>query len=97
MYKELGEKERSTQVPPNAAEAKELWSKLWNNPVPYKEDGEWLNEVELELESCNIQHNVEITEEDVKMKPRKMPKWKEPRSKEIQGFWLKRFISQHQR
>ena len=29
---------KSTQVPPNAEEVKEFWSKLWDNPAPYKED-----------------------------------------------------------
>ena len=41
LHQELGGKERSTQVPPNAEEAKEFWCKLWDNPVPYKEDAEW--------------------------------------------------------
>ena len=40
MYEELGGKERSTQVPSNAEEAKEFWSKLFDDLVPYKEDAE---------------------------------------------------------
>ena len=72
------EKERSTQVPPNVEEAKEFWSKLWDNPVPYKEDAEWLKEFELELENVNIQENVDITKEDARMQLRKMPNWKAP-------------------
>ena len=46
---------------------------MWDNLVPYKEDAEWLKEVELELENVNIQENVEITKEDVTMQLRKMP------------------------
>ena len=42
-------KERPAQVPSNAEEAKEFWSQLRDNPVPYKEDAGWLKEVELEL------------------------------------------------
>ena len=96
MYEELGEKERSTQVPPDAEEAKEFWSELWNNPAPYKDDTEWL-EVELELENVNIQETVEITKEDVTKQLKKMPNWKASGLEGIQGFWLKRFTSQHQR
>ena len=78
MFQELGGKERSTQVPPNAEETKEFLSKLWDNSVPYKEDAEWLKEDDVELENVNIQDNVEITKEDVTMQLRKMPNWKTP-------------------
>ena len=78
MYQELGGKERYTQVPSNAEESKEFWSKFWDNLVQYKEDTEWLNEVELELEISNIQENVEKTKEDVTMQLRKIPNRKAP-------------------
>ena len=61
MYRDLGGKERSVQVPSNAEEAKKFWSKLWDNPLPYKEDAKWLKEVELELENFNIQGDLEIS------------------------------------
>ena len=93
----LDGKERSKKVPPNGEEAKEFWFKLWNNPVPYKEDAEWLKDVELELENVNIQKSVEITKEDVTMQFRTMPNWKAPGLDGIQGFWFKGFTSQHQR
>ena len=88
LYEELGRKKRSTQVQPNGEEAKEFWSKLWDNPVRYKEDAEWLKEVELELENVNIQENVEITKEDVTKQLRKMPNCKAPKLDGIQEFWL---------
>ena len=78
LYQELGGKERYTQVPSNAEESKEFWSKFWDNLVQYKEDTEWLNEVELELEISNIQENVEKTKEDVTIQLRKIPKRKAP-------------------
>ena len=55
LYKKLGGKERSIQVPPDGEEMKEFWSKLWDNSVSHKEGGEWLKKVELELERVNIQ------------------------------------------
>ena len=97
MYQELGGKERSTQIPLCAEEAKEFWSKLWDNSVSCKEDAEWLKEVDLELKNVNIQENVEITKEDLTMQLRKMPNWKAPVLDGIQWFWLKRFTTQHQR
>ena len=75
-YQELGGKVRPAQVPSNAEEAKEFWSILWDNPVPYKDDAEWLKEVELELENVNVQDKVETTKEDVTMQLRNMPNWK---------------------
>ena len=91
MYEDLGGKERSRQVPSNAEEAKKFWSKLWDNPVPYKEDAEWLKKVELKFENVNIQENVEITKEDVAKQLRKIPNCKAPGLDGIQGF-----TNQHQ-
>ena len=78
LYQKLVGKERSIQVSLNAEETKEFWSKLLDSPVPYREDAEWLKEVELEVENDNIQENVEITKEDVTMELRKMLNWKAP-------------------
>ena len=52
--------------------AKEFWSKLWDNPVLYKEGAEWLKEVKLELENVNAQENVRITKEHVKIQLRRL-------------------------
>ena len=83
MYEELGGKERSAQVSPDAEEMKE--SKRWDNAVPYEEDAEWLKEVELGLENVNKQENVEITKKHVTKQQRKMPNWKAPGLDGIQG------------
>ena len=61
LYQELDGKVTPAQVPSNAEEAKEFWSILWDNPVPYKEDAEWLKEVELQLEKVNNHEKVETT------------------------------------
>ena len=59
-------------------ETKEFRTKFWDSPVLYKEDAEWLKEVELELENVNIQENVKITKEGVTKQLRKIPNWKAP-------------------
>ena len=61
-------------------------SKLWDNPILYKEVVEWLNPIELELENVNVQYNAEITKEDVTMQLRKIAKWKELVLDGIQWF-----------
>ena len=97
MFQDLGEKVTPAQVSSNSEEAKEFWSILWDNPLPYKEDADWLREVELELENVNIQDKVEITKEDITLQLRNMPNWKTTGQESILKFWLKRFNSQHQR
>ena len=76
LFQDLGGKVTPAQVASNAEEAKEFWSILWDNPLPYKEDADWLREVELELENVNIQDKVEITKEDITLQLRNMPNWK---------------------
>ena len=76
MFQDLGAKVTPAQVSSNSEEAKEFWSILWDNPLPYKEDADWLREVELELENVNIQDKVEITKEDITLQLRNMPNWK---------------------
>ena len=93
----MGGKVTPAQVSSNSEEAKEFWSILWDNPLPYKEDADWLREVELELENVNIQDKVEITKEDITLQLRNMPNWKTTGQESILKFWLKRFNSQHQR
>ena len=89
LYQELDGKERFTQAPLNAEHAKEFWIKLWDNPVPYKEDAEWLKEAELELENVNIQDKVEIAKENVTMQLWKIPNRRAPGLETILGFWVK--------
>ena len=91
-YQELGGKVRPVQVLSNAKEAKEFWSILWDNPVPYKEDAEWLKEVQLELENVNIQEKIETTKEDVTMQLRNMPNWKATELEGIRGFGSRSLI-----
>ena len=72
----MGGKVTPAQVASNAEEAKEFWSILWDNPLPYKEDADWLREVELELENVDIQDKEETTKEDIILQLRNMPNWK---------------------
>ena len=97
LHQELGGKVTPAQVPSNAEEAKEFWSIFQDNPVPYKEDAQWLKEVELKLENINIQDKVETTKKDVARQLRNMLNWKAAGQEGILEFWLKRFNIKHQR
>lgn len=97
MCEKLGAKEISTQVSSNTDKTKGFWSKLLDNPAPYREDAEWLKEAELELENVKIQGDVEITKEGVTRQLRKIPNWKTQSLDGIQRFWIKMITGLYQR
>ena len=78
LYEELGGRSRETRDPPRTDDARKIWNELWNTPVQYKEDDEWLLKVEKELEVVKTKNNVVITKEDVIKQVHKMPKGKSP-------------------
>ena len=65
---------------------RKFWSILWDNPVPYKKDAEWLKEFEQELENVNIQDKVDTTKEDVTMQLKNMANSKATGQEGILGF-----------
>ena len=64
-YDEFDDKHRKTTDPPQTDDARKLWNEIWDTPVQYKEDAEWLVKVEKELEVVKIQNNVVITKDDI--------------------------------
>ena len=70
LYDEIGGREKSQQDPPNLGEAHEFW-KLWDQPVNYNTEAEWLKKVEEE-------QNIAVLKVDVVNQFRKMPDWKSP-------------------
>ena len=63
---------------PHAEESIKFWSELWDNPVDYSRNAEWIMTVEEELESVKQQGNIDITKKDVSIHSQKMPNWKAP-------------------
>ena len=86
LYEELGGKRRETSDSTQADDARNFWSELWDKPVQYKKDAEWLVKAEKELEVVKIQNNVVITKEDVIKQVCKMLNWKSPGLDYIQAF-----------
>ena len=73
LYEELGGKRKETSDPPQADDVRKFWRELWDKPVKYKEDAEWLVKVEKELEVTKIQNIVVTTKEEairVRLYPR---------------------------
>ena len=76
LSEELKRKRRETSGLPQTDDTRKFWIELWDKPVQYKEDAEWLSKVQKELEVVNIQNNVVLTKEDVIKQVRKMSNWK---------------------
>ena len=48
---------------PNADEARNFWSSIWENPVEHNTPAEWFKEIKEEMRGLNnIQENIEIDE-----------------------------------
>ena len=52
---------REASDPTQTDNARKLWSEIWDKPAQYKEDTEWLVEVEKKLQVVKIQNNAVIT------------------------------------
>ena len=63
LFHKLDIVERETVVP-DTEESTRLWSNIWDKPVKYKENLEWLRNVEEELTRLRVQdniHHIEVT------------------------------------
>ena len=60
--------DRENEVRPDADESKEFWRELWDKNVSHNEYAEWLTDLKKrEYQSVEMQPNINITEEKVKM------------------------------
>ena len=70
MYKELnGEK----QVTPNSEDSIKFWSDTWSTRKEHNQHAEWLKDCRKRFENVNNMEKVEISQEKVKKKKRKIP------------------------
>ena len=80
---------------PNAEEAKQFWSDIWDNPKEHQSDAKWLKDLREELCTIQQQEDVTIDSEGLKVVLRKLANWKAPGPDGVHGFWYKRFSSLH--
>ena len=88
-----GKEERTK--PPNAEDATAFWKGIWSTKVEHKRDAEWIDKAKEKMPS-EKQNTVKITKDDVKIKLKSMPDWKEAGPDKIQGFCLKSFTAVHE-
>ena len=97
VYRELkGESVKDTSMC-NKEELKEFWQEMWEQPVAYNTEAEWLSVIETKCEEIPVQEDVAITAEDVKYKLESMSNWKAPGPDKLQVFWIKQLTSLHDR
>lgn len=95
FYKEIDDPQGSEQPTPDADEAREFWSNIWDQPVEHRRDAGWLND--LKGETQVEQDDLSIDIEKLRVILRKIPNWKAPGPDNVQGFWLKSVKKLHER
>ena len=96
FYKELDDSQGSDQPTPDANEAREFWSNIWDRPVEHRRDAGWLNDLKGKTQ-VEQQDDLTIDIDKLRAILRKIPNWKAPGSDNEQGFWLKSMKKLHER
>eukprot|EP00794_Sanderia_malayensis_P000828 gene828-biopygen97 len=99
FYQELDGGITYDRTVPDAEECLGFWSNIWDNSDQHhNNEAEWLRNLKEEKHKAGRkQENVGITAEQVTKQCRKMPNWKAPGPDGVQGFWLKKITSCHER
>ena len=73
-----------------------LWSGIWSESKEHNRNAEWLKKLK---EENNYQKEdcLAITKEIVSKQSRKILNWKTPGRDRVQGFWIKKWTSLHER
>lgn len=74
---------------------KKYWTQLWSSPIKHDDNTVWLKEITQKHSQRTPQLNVNITEQDVYMKLRRMANWKATGPDRVHAFWLKNFSTLH--
>ena len=97
FYRELDqEQERCNDDQPVAKESKQFWGKIWSQSEDHKKDAKWLHHMRSEA-NAKKQEKIDNTSGGLKKILGRMPNWKFPGPALVQVFWLKNFISLHER
>ena len=97
FYKTLDGKERGETVLPDPTEATSFWSKIWSEEISHNERASWLEDVEVEFSTTEVQEDISITVEDIRNGLCKMANWKASGPVLVQGFWFKKLTGLHSR
>ena len=97
FYRELDqEEERCDDDQPVAEESKQFWGNIWSQSADHKKDAKWVQDLRSEV-NVKKRDNIGITTGSLKKILGRMPNWKSPGPDLVQGFWLKKFSSLHEK
>ena len=82
---------------PDKGETEQFWRKIWGEQKHHRTGAEWIKDFNANHEAVSPQPPVNITEEVVRAKVKKMSNWKSPGPDQVQGFWLKKMTGLHER
>ena len=97
FYKTLDGKERGKTALPKPTEATSFWSKTWSEEVGRNERISWLEGVEVEFSTTEVQEDISFTVEDIRNEVSKMANWKAAGPDLVKGFWFKKLTGLHTR
>ena len=96
FYQQLNGNIRYEGIIPDVEASKTFWSEIWSKGQQHNNNAEWLRNLRTDLRNQQ-QENVIITKEMVTKQCTRMPNWKAPGMDGVQGFWLKKLTSLHER
>ena len=89
FYRTLDGKERGETVLPHPTEATFFWSKIWSEKVGHNERISWLEDVEVEFSTTEVQEEISFTVEDIRNGVSKMANWKAAGPDLVRGSGLR--------
>ena len=87
---------KSEGVAPDAEESEQFWSNILGNEVQDNKDAEWLKELKDECGETR-QDDIVIDFAMVTAEAKKILNWKAPGPHGVQGYWIKKLTSLHDR
>ena len=85
FYEALDGKKREGAEQSDPIEATIFWRKIWSEEVSHNERASWLEEVEQEFSTIDVQEDINITIEDIRPGMSKMANWKAAGPDLVQG------------
>ena len=96
VYQDLNGENRKQEVKPDAQQSTAFWKDIWGNEKHHNTNAEWLNDLR-EKQQGEQQENIVITENLIRQQCKKIPNWKAPGPDGVQGYWIKKLTSLHDR
>ena len=95
VYQEVNGTARAEGVPPDVEERKTFWSGI--SEVQHEREAEWLKHLKEEEKGEGRQDDIITTIRMVLLQSKTIPNWKAPGPDGVQGFWIKKLTSLHER